>query len=100
VAKREDHRKQARLLLRAARDGESEALTRVRAAPRLADLFDDDLVYAVRLADARHAIALENGFASGKVRLDLQLTDAARSLGLSSTDLGRQVRSAFFGVST
>ncbi|MBK9645582.1 MAG: efflux RND transporter permease subunit [Deltaproteobacteria bacterium] len=41
---------------------------------------------------------VENGFASGKVRLDLQLTDAARSLGLSSTDLGRQVRSAFFGA--
>lgn len=41
---------------------------------------------------------VENGFASGKVRLDLQLTDAARTLGLSSTDLGRQVRSAFFGA--
>ena len=42
--------------------------------------------------------AFENTFASGKPRLDYHLLPEARSLGLTSQSIGRQLRSAFFGV--
>lgn len=41
---------------------------------------------------------VENGIALGKPQLNLTLTPEARALGLSSTDVARQVRSAFFGA--
>ncbi|MDP6944412.1 MAG: efflux RND transporter permease subunit, partial [Myxococcota bacterium] len=41
---------------------------------------------------------LDTGFSAGKTQLDFELTPEARSLGLSTHDVARQVRSAFFGA--
>ncbi len=41
---------------------------------------------------------IENGNSEGKPQLDLTLTPAATSLGLTSNDIARQVRSAFYGA--
>jgi multidrug efflux pump subunit AcrB len=41
---------------------------------------------------------IENGFLEGKTQLDFHLLPEARTLGLSSTDIARQLRGAFFGV--
>jgi multidrug efflux pump subunit AcrB len=41
---------------------------------------------------------VDNAWASGKPQLDLHLLDEARNLGLSSLDVARQVRGAFFGA--
>jgi len=58
-------RKRAKQLLRSARRGDPEALARCRAAlPRLAAVGDDALAASIRLADAQHAIAREQGAAS------------------------------------
>jgi multidrug efflux pump subunit AcrB len=40
---------------------------------------------------------IDDGFAEGKPQLDLELTDLGRSMGLTATELARQVRGAFFG---
>ncbi len=40
---------------------------------------------------------IENGVAEGKPQLDLKLTDEAKSLGLTSNDIARQVRASFYG---
>ena len=39
-----------------------------------------------------------DGFADGKVQLDLTLKPEARALGITAADLARQLRSAFFGA--
>ncbi len=41
---------------------------------------------------------VENGFAAGKPRLDYDPLPRAESLGLSTSAVGRQLRSAFFGA--
>ncbi len=41
---------------------------------------------------------VDKGFSPGKPQLNLKVRPEASSLGLTSTDLGRQVRSAFFGA--
>ncbi|GAB4569055.1 MAG: efflux RND transporter permease subunit [Haliangiales bacterium] len=41
---------------------------------------------------------IDDGFTDGKPQLDLELTAEGRSLGLTETDLARQIRSAFFGA--
>lgn len=40
---------------------------------------------------------IENSYAAGKPQLDLALTPAGRTLGLSSNDVARQLRGAFYG---
>ncbi len=40
----------------------------------------------------------ENTYASGKPQLDFRLLPAAATLGLTSNDVARQIRSAFFGA--
>jgi len=40
----------------------------------------------------------EDGFTPGKAELSFQLTEAGRSLGLSSADIGAQIRAAFQGI--
>ncbi|MCB0359243.1 MAG: efflux RND transporter permease subunit, partial [Bdellovibrionales bacterium] len=40
----------------------------------------------------------DDGVASGKRQLSFQITPAARSLGITAAELGRQVRSAFYGA--
>ena len=41
---------------------------------------------------------LDTGFSAGKPQLDFELTQEARSLGLTTQDVARQVRNAFFGA--
>jgi multidrug efflux pump subunit AcrB len=40
---------------------------------------------------------IDDGFASGKPQIDFKIKPEARSLGLTAADIGRQVRSAFYG---
>jgi multidrug efflux pump subunit AcrB len=40
---------------------------------------------------------IDDGVANGKVQLSFTVTEAGRSLGLTAYDIGRQVRSAFYG---
>jgi len=40
---------------------------------------------------------IENSYAAGKPQLDLALTPAGRTLGLSSNDIARQLRASFYG---
>ncbi|MDJ0766578.1 MAG: efflux RND transporter permease subunit [Myxococcota bacterium] len=42
-------------------------------------------------------VSIENSFVDGKTQLNYQLLDEARTLGLSSRDIARQLRSAFYG---
>lgn len=53
---------------------------------------------AVRLEDYNGVIEINDGFATGKEQLDFKLKPAARALGLTQTDLARQVRNAFYGA--
>ena len=53
---------------------------------------------AVRLEDYNGVIEINDGFAAGKEQLDFKLKPAARTLGLTQTDLARQVRNAFYGA--
>lgn len=41
---------------------------------------------------------IDNGYAGGKSQLDFRLLDAARSLGLTTLDIARQLRGAFYGA--
>lgn len=41
---------------------------------------------------------IDDGFSAGKPQLDFKLTPEGESLGLTATEVGRQVRSAFFGA--
>ena len=41
---------------------------------------------------------IDDGFSRGKPQLDFKLTPEGRSLGLTAQELGRQVRSAFYGT--
>ncbi len=41
---------------------------------------------------------IDDGYTPGKEQLDLELKPEARALGVTETDLARQVRSAFFGA--
>ena len=42
-------------------------------------------------------ISIENTFSAGKQQLDYQILPEGRSLGLTSSDVARQLRSSFFG---
>lgn len=41
---------------------------------------------------------IDDGFSSGKVQYDFEVTELGRSLGLDSLEVARQVRNAFFGA--
>lgn len=41
---------------------------------------------------------IDDGFSAGKVQLDFKLKASARSLGITASDLARQVRGAFYGA--
>ncbi|MEC7985017.1 MAG: efflux RND transporter permease subunit [Myxococcota bacterium] len=56
----------------------------------------DDLTE--RLRGYPSLIEIENSLSSGKSQLDFKITDSARSLGLSSTDIGQQLRASFYGA--
>ncbi|TVR04719.1 MAG: efflux RND transporter permease subunit [Deltaproteobacteria bacterium] len=52
---------------------------------------------AETLREIRGVIDIDDGVSRGKEQLELSVLPAARSLGLTEQELGRQVRSAFFG---
>ncbi len=53
---------------------------------------------AVTLSRYDELYNVENGFSAGKPRLDYDPLPRAESLGLSTAEVGRQLRSAFFGA--
>ncbi|AOS98084.1 Multidrug resistance protein MdtB [Microbulbifer aggregans] len=57
---------------------------------------------ALRLAEALEEFPsvsdIDPGISLGKQQLDLTLSDTAKSLGLSATDIGRQLRAAIYGA--
>ncbi len=57
---------------------------------------------ALEVAEALRAFTgvseIDDGIARGKPQWDMTIKPAARSLGVSATDLGRQLRNAFFGA--
>ncbi len=68
--------------------GHSDIATLRQAAATLADKFREyDGVFDV-----------DDGFSLGKERLDLKLLPEGQSQGLTARELGRQVRSSFFGA--
>lgn len=50
------------------------------------------------LADYQGVSDIEDTYARGKQEIKLKLKPAARTLGITETDLGRQVRAAFYGA--
>lgn len=53
---------------------------------------------ARELASYDGAKDIDDGYAEGKEQVDLRLRPEARALGLTETDLARQVRGSFFGA--
>ena len=53
---------------------------------------------AVGLEDYDGVADIDDGFGSGKEQLDLRLRPGARAIGVTETDLARQLRSAFYGA--
>ncbi len=53
---------------------------------------------ARRLAEFAPVRDTDDGFTPGKAQLEFRLTERARSLGLTSDEIGAQVRAAFFGA--
>src|SRR5690606_21338519 len=51
-----------------------------------------------RLEEFANVNDVDDGHTPGKVQLDIRTTEEARSLGLSSAEIARQVRAAFHGV--
>jgi len=49
------------------------------------------------LRDYPDLASIENGYAAGKPQFEYALTDAGRTLGLTSQDIARQLRGAFYG---
>lgn len=41
---------------------------------------------------------VDDGYTPGKVQFDFEMTDAGRSLGLTTTEVARQVRAAYYGA--
>lgn len=64
--------------------------------------FDELVLASAEMADILRSypalISVENTYAAGKQQLDFQLLPEGRSLGLSSTDIARQIRSSFYGA--
>jgi len=50
------------------------------------------------LAEYQGVKDIDVGFQGGKTQLDFELTPEASNLGMKATDVGRQVRSAFYGA--
>ena len=53
---------------------------------------------AVALEEYQGVSDIDDGFAVGKEQLNFTLTPAARSLGITESQLARQVRDSFFGA--
>ncbi len=66
----------------------SDVPTLERAAAELAD----------ELGKFDSTSEIDDGYAPGKPQLDLRIRPEAESLGLSTTDIGRQLRNSFYGA--
>ncbi|GMV95065.1 MAG: multidrug transporter AcrB [Candidatus Hydrogenedentota bacterium] len=55
-------------------------------------------VLAAQLATFNGVSDIKDGFSSGKLQLEVDLTEEGRSLGLTPEYVGRQVRHAFYGA--
>ena len=53
---------------------------------------------AEQLATFAGASDIKDGFSSGNLEIDVELTEEGRSLGLTPEEVGRQVRHAFYGA--
>ncbi len=53
---------------------------------------------AARLEEFPNVKDVDDGYSPGKTQLDFRLKPAGRSLGLTSQDVARQVRAAFYGA--
>lgn len=53
---------------------------------------------ANRLASFAGVKDIDDGFAAGKPQVDLKLRSEGASLGMTASDLGRQLRAAFYGI--
>ena len=64
--------------------------------------FEQLAVASGELTDILHSysslISIENSYSGGKPQLDFQIRPEARSLGITSSEVGRQVRASFFGA--
>ncbi|MBU1237793.1 MAG: efflux RND transporter permease subunit [Gammaproteobacteria bacterium] len=55
-------------------------------------------VLAERLAQFSNVKDVDDGFTPGKKQFDFRLTAEARSLGLTASEIGSQIRAAFYGA--
>ncbi len=77
--------------------GSGAALT-IELSHRDIDVLDRaSTALAAQLEEFSNTKDIDDGYTPGKQQLDFQMTSAGRSLGLSSMDVARQVRSAFYG---
>jgi multidrug efflux pump subunit AcrB len=53
---------------------------------------------AARLAQFSNVKDVDDGFTPGKKQFDFRLTPEARSLGLTASEIGSQIRAAFYGA--
>ncbi|MET0028784.1 MAG: efflux RND transporter permease subunit [Candidatus Thiodiazotropha sp.] len=77
----------------------SGASISVELSHRNSDMLDrasSDL--AERLEPFANIKDIDDGYTPGKRQFDFRLTEAARSLGLTSHEIGTQIRSAFYGA--
>ena len=66
--------------------------------PNTDSLGDASLLMAQRLRQYTALTAIQNTWSLGKPQIDLHLKPRGTELGLTSNEVGRQVRSAFFGA--
>ena len=78
--------------------GSGAALTVELSHRSVATLQQASQALADALQDFPNVSDIDDGYASGKEQMNLRLKPAGEALGLSSTDLARQVRSAFHGA--
>ncbi|MEJ2031805.1 MAG: efflux RND transporter permease subunit, partial [Deltaproteobacteria bacterium] len=78
--------------------GSGAALT-VELAHRDIDVLDRaSAALAARLAEFPNVKDIDDGYTPGKQQLDFRITPAGLSLGLTASEVARQVRNAFYGA--
>ncbi len=78
--------------------GGSDALT-VELSHRSMEVLEQaSKEVAERLADFPMVKDIDDGFTPGKPQIDFSILPAGRSLGLTSTDIARQVRNSYYGA--
>ncbi|NQU10295.1 efflux RND transporter permease subunit [bacterium] len=78
--------------------GSGAALTVELSHRDIAVLDQASAALAARLEEFPNVKDIDDGYTSGKQQLDFRLTAAGRSLGLTSQEVARQIRHAFYGA--